>query len=122
MLQRSPAGCVIIGEKDQINGIITERDILKKVVGKHLDLNIETVSECMTKNPNILLEHDPIAYALNLMVDGGFRHVPVTNDLNQAVGVISMQNIVGHLGEYFHDEVINIPPNPLRIQQTREGG
>ena len=93
-----------------------------KVLGKRLNFQTEIVKTFMTKNPFRLRMNDPLAYALNLMVDGGFRHVPIVDDKDRTVGLISMQDVVNHLANFFYDEVMNLPPKPLRIQTQREGG
>ncbi len=121
-LQQYHLGCVVIEEDDKVTGIFTERDVLMKVLGNRLDFTTEFVKEYMTKNPHRLQMDDPLAYALNLMVDGGFRHVPIVDDHDKTVGLISMQDVVNHLGNFFYDEVMNLPPIPLRKQTRREGG
>ena len=121
-LQQYPLGCVIIEEDKQVKGIFTERDVLMKILGKRLNFKTEIVKDFMTINPFRLHMNDPLAYALNLMVDGGFRHVPIVNDDDKATGLISMQDVVNHLANFFYDEVMNLPPKPLRKQTRREGG
>lgn len=121
-LQQYHLGCIVIEEENKVTGIFTERDVLMKVLGKRLDFKLETINDYMTKNPHRLQMDDPLAYALNLMVDGGFRHVPIVDDNDKTVGLISMQDVVNHLGNFFYDEVMNLPPKPLRKQNRREGG
>jgi hypothetical protein len=41
---------------------------------------------------------------------------------NKPTGVIAMQDIINHLGNYFFDDIVNLPPTPLRDQTQREGG
>ena len=56
------------------------------------------------------------------MVSGGYRHVPLVDADKNPLGVVSMQNIINQLGDYFFDEIVNLPPVPLREQSNREGG
>ena len=42
--------------------------------------------------------------------------------MTKPVGIISMQDIINHLGEYFYEDIKNLPPTPLRKQTQREGG
>ncbi len=122
ILQKNHIGCVIVESKTQIEGIITERDILIKVVGKRLDLNTEKVSSFMTPNPELLHSTDPIAFALNKMATGGFRNIPIVDENGNLILVVTISDIINHLGDYFFDEIINLPPNPIRQQSQREGG
>ena len=121
-LQQYHLGCIVVEKDKKVKGIFTERDILMKVLGKRLNFKTEIVKTFMTKNPFRLRMNDPLAYALNLMVDGGFRHVPIVDNNDKTVGLISMQDVVNHLANFFYDEVMNLPPKPLRIQTQREGG
>ena len=78
-------GYVLVTEGDRLVGILTERDVLKKVVGK-LDLD-SPVEPIMTKNPETVGMDDGIAYALNKMHVGGYRHIPVVDKEGRPVGV-----------------------------------
>lgn len=121
-LQQYSTGCVLLENDDKISGIFTERDAMTKVLGRKLDLEKEVISDYMTKNPECLHFDDPISYALNKMVSGGYRHVPLVDADKNPLGVVSMQNIINQLGDYFFDEIVNLPPVPLREQSNREGG
>ena len=121
-LQQYSTGCILLENNDKISGIFTERDAMKKILGRRLDLEKEVISKYMTKAPESLHWEDPISFALNKMVSGGYRHVPIIDEKNNPLGVISMQNIIHHLGDFFFDEIVNLPPKPIRTQTNREGG
>ena len=76
----------------------------------------------MTKSPDVPHLQDPIAFALNKMISGGYRHIPIVDKTEKPIGVIAMENIINHLGDCFFDDIINLPPTPLRDQEQREGG
>ncbi|MBT3252059.1 MAG: CBS domain-containing protein [Candidatus Marinimicrobia bacterium] len=122
ILQDKHLACVVVEKKNVLTGIFTERDVLNKVVGYKLDLEKEVVSDFMTPKPTKLLLEDSIAFALNKMTDGGYRHIPIVNKAKKTVAVVSMQDVINHLGEFFFDEIINLPPKPLRRQHSVEGG
>jgi len=90
-------GCVCVVEKNWLVGIFTERDILKRVVCNNLNLEKTQVKEVMTANPEYLFMDDEIAFALNRMHVGGFRHIPLVNLENEPQGVISVRDIAAHL-------------------------
>jgi CBS domain-containing protein len=71
----------------------------------------------MTVHPQALNEEDTIAYALNFMDLGGYRHIPIVNELFEPVGLVSIKDIVSYLVEHFADEVLNLPPHPLSHQE-----
>ena len=87
------------------------------------DLEKEIVAEYMTKKPDVLHPQDPIAYALNKMHIGGFRHVPIVNDSMRPVGLISISNIISTIADYFSMEIINLPPLERIVDsEMQEGG
>ena len=122
-LQQKKQNCLLIVDNGTLSGILTERDILLKVTGKGFDLDLVTVEEFMTDNPEYLSPEDPLAYALNKMHIGGFRHVPIVDDDQRPVGLISISNIISTIADYFSREIINLPPLDHLVDSThREGG
>ena len=76
----------------------------------------------MTPDPECLTPGDRIAYALNKMSVGGFRHIPLVDEDGRPVGVVAMRNIVDFVVDLFPGEVLNLPPSPgLSISREREG-
>ena len=122
-LQQEKQNCLLITDNNKLKGILTERDILLKVTGKGFDLDLVTVDEFMTEDPEYLTPEDPLAYALNKMHIGGFRHVPIVNDLMKPVGLISISNIISTIADYFSMEIINLPPlDRIVDSKMQEGG
>ncbi|MEE2876359.1 MAG: CBS domain-containing protein [Candidatus Neomarinimicrobiota bacterium] len=119
--QAEGVACVLIGD-DSLEGIFTERDVIMKLAGKGLDYHNEIVDDYMTTSPESLLGEDSIAFALNRMTEGGYRHIPVVDLNGKPVGLIGVLDIVRHLAEYFSQDVLNLPPSPLRKQIRAEGG
>ncbi|HLG18546.1 MAG TPA: CBS domain-containing protein [Bdellovibrionota bacterium] len=70
-------GCVLVMEDGKLAGIFTERDLLHKLGRPGVDLSDYAVEQMMTASPEVLSEDDTIAYALNKMAMGNFRHVPI---------------------------------------------
>lgn len=117
-------GCVLVVDKEtgKITGIFTERDVIRKLLnGKH-DLNNEHVGQYMTRNPDTFRLEDPIAFALNRFAACGYRHIPLVDENNIPVGVISIKDIIEHLADFYSSEVLNLPPSPHAKQKTQEGG
>lgn len=113
-------GCVLVTEGDRLVGIITERDILRKVVGQ-LDLD-SPVERIMTTNPETVGMDDGIAYVLNKMHVGGYRHIPVLDRQGRPVGVVSMRDFVKFIVSLFPAAVLNVPPEPGLSAHELHGG
>ena len=121
-LNQERAGCVLIVDEGQLVGVFTERDVLTKLVGTSIDIDRTPVEELMTRDPECLTLEDVIAYALNKMTIGGFRHVPLVDLHGRPTGVVAMRHIVEYLVDLFPRGVLNLPPSPnLAIARTREG-
>ena len=121
-IQKYHIGCILLEKDKKITGIFTGRDIVQNIAGNRQNLEKECVSDYMTKYPDVLHYQDPIAFALNKMISGGYRHIPIVDDEKKPIGLITMQDIINHLGDYFFDDIVNLPPVPLRDQTQREGG
>ncbi|MBR9978028.1 MAG: CBS domain-containing protein [Bacteroidetes bacterium] len=113
MMQSKRIGCVLVTSHNKLLGIFTERDVLKKIIGAAFDLRSTPITEVMTINPQALNDDDTIAYALNFMDLGGYRHIPIVNEQFEPLGVVSVKDIVSYLVQHFADEVLNLPPHPL---------
>ncbi len=93
-------GAVVVMEGEKIVGILTERDLLKRVAGVDGGMT-SLVSEYMTKDPVTLRHTDPMAVALNKMGGGGFRHIPITRD-HELIGIATARDVMAWvLGKYF---------------------
>ncbi len=114
-------GCVLVESEGALVGIFTERDILTKLVGTGYDPAAVRVDAVMTRTVETLSPDDPIAFALQRMSVGGFRHIPLVES-GRPVGILSVKDIVDYLAENFPREVLNIPPEPGQHPQTQEGG
>jgi CBS domain-containing protein len=116
-------GCVLVVKGRKLKGIFTERDVLLKIAGEKIDLAKAKVDDFMTPNPKTLTIDDPIGSALRLMNQGGYRHIPVVNKKGEPLTVISVRGLIDYIVEFFPQDVLNLPPHPIRIgTNKREGG
>jgi CBS domain-containing protein len=121
LMQHMKTGCVLAAENGVLVGIFTERDILIKILGKNRDFVNMTVNEVMTRSPESLHLDDSIAYAMNMMSVGGYRHVPIVDDQRKPISILSVKDVISYIVEHFPNEIINLPPKPLRSTTEREG-
>jgi CBS domain-containing protein len=93
-------GCAaVIDENRRLLGIFTERDALMRLNTDAARMADKPVSSVMTTNPATLRARDKIAFALHRMNVGGFRHVPILDDDEKLVGIISIRGILRYLTE-----------------------
>jgi CBS domain-containing protein len=113
-MQERRIGAVLVVANDRLAGIVTERDILMKVVASQLDPTRDAVSAIMTPDPETLRLDDQLAYLLNTMRVGGFRHVPIVDENDRPLYLISLRDVLAFMVDRFPQEVLNIPPRPYR--------
>jgi CBS domain-containing protein len=84
-------GSVLVIQDGELVGIFTERDVLRAVVSD-FDVAGLRVDSAMTRHPRTVTPETPAAEALDLMDEGGFRHLPVLRD-DRVVGVVSIRDL-----------------------------
>lgn len=87
-------GAVLIVQDEKVAGIFTERDLMNKVVGKDLDTRTTNISDVMTRDLKTAKVDDEAIDCLELMADGGFRHLPVVDAGNRPIGMVSQRDFV----------------------------
>jgi signal-transduction protein with cAMP-binding, CBS, and nucleotidyltransferase domain len=92
-------GCILVVEEKKLVGIVTERDLMQKVIGRDLNSDQVIVDEIMTESPDSLMIDDPIAFALNIMHFDKCRHVPLVDENQVPVGIVSSKDIVAYSAE-----------------------
>jgi CBS domain-containing protein len=94
MRQRAVGTLVIVDAGRQPIGIITDRDIMERVVAESRDATNTLVGDIMTRDPTTIAEDEPIQVALPRMRRGGFRRLPVVDREGSLVGLVSMDDIL----------------------------
>lgn len=78
---------VLVMEREKLAGIVTVRDIARRIVGEGRDPDRTHLSSIMTANPACVDGDETPMTALRMMKDGGFRHLPVCRG-EQIVGIL----------------------------------
>lgn len=97
VLEGEHKDCVLVFKKRKLVGIISQRDLLLRVAGKYSDLSKVTAAAVMTTNPETVRPEDPIAFVVNKMAMGGFRHVPVMNPDGTPMSIVSIKDVLKYL-------------------------
>lgn len=99
--------CVLIGKKGQVIGVLTETDIIRKVVAKELEPTQVKVGEVMSSPALSISAKTPIEKVYQTMSDKHIRHLVIT-DQGKEVGVVSAKDLVALTAEemekYWYDE------------------
>jgi CBS domain-containing protein len=86
-------GVVPVVDGKRVIGMVTDRDIVVRFVAEGKDPANARVNECMTKSVRSVKEDTPVADVLSLMSNAQIRRVPVVNDREELVGIVSLGDI-----------------------------
>ncbi len=99
LLQKEKQSAVLVVQHEQLLGIVSKRDLLRRTAGMETKLMNIKALEVMTANPEIVRATDPLAFAVSKMAMGGFRHLPVLSDEGDPIGIISIQDVLSCLSQ-----------------------
>lgn len=98
---------LVVGDDGKMVGIFTERDALLRVAHRFDEVAGRPVAEFMTPDPERLRPVDTVAFGLNRMMVGDYRHLPIEED-GKALGVVSVRHILGYIAER-HPAILDTP-------------
>jgi len=91
-------GCLLVTDPEgKLNGIFTERDLLYKVAGKVEDLAAHPVSQFMTHDPEVIRGDQLLASALQRMMVGDLRHLPLVDEKGRPKNILSSRDIINYV-------------------------
>ena len=102
MLEHNIGALMVVDDAGKLLGIFSERDLLKKVAGLHVDYGGLPVGQFMTPKPETVVLTDTLNFVLHKMDGGGYRHVPVVED-GKPVNVISVRDMLRYITKLCHE-------------------
>ncbi len=124
LMKRKRVSAVMVVDKKKpkrLLGLFTERDFLDRALGARGFGRLQ-VKKVMTRDPEALSPRDSVAYALNKMHVGRYRHVPLVDGDGVPVGMVSARDLIDFICELCPEEIMNLPPQPrYAVPRTQEG-
>ena len=102
IMAREGVGAVAVlekGERTDLCGVFTERDVMLRVVLQKLDPEHTKVREVMTEPVATITEDMTAEDAFNLMVERHMRHLAIVSEDGELLGMLSIRNLLEHLVE-----------------------
>jgi CBS domain-containing protein len=90
-------GALLVVDNDRLVGIVSERDILHRVVSRRRDPETTTLSMVLTPNPTSVSEDTTIEECIQIIKKRGFRHLPVINAYRNPIGVVYSRDLLEHV-------------------------
>jgi CBS domain-containing protein len=94
MMEHSVGAVPVLRDGD-LTGILSERDIMNRVVAVGRTPGTTAVSEVMTANPRAVGADESIEECLFIMHEFGFRHLPIV-DGKEVKGLVSLRDVLMH--------------------------
>jgi CBS domain-containing protein len=93
VMTRANCGSVLVTDAaGAMLGILTERDLMTRVLAKALDPATTPIAKVMTRNPQCIAPEAKVADAVLIMIERGFRHLPIVAEGGRILGVFSARD------------------------------
>jgi CBS domain-containing protein len=101
MHQHAVGTLVVVNKEEEPVGILTDRDLMERVIVSRLDPDEVFVGQIMTKRPTTVFEGDSLDTALSMMRNGPIRRLPVVNHEGKLVGLLCLDDLLIHYAREF---------------------
>ena len=96
MSDKNYGSVIVVDQAQKVIGVVTERDIMNKLVAKNLDASKTALSDIMTRNPRLARETDDMVDWLRIMSNERFRRLPVVDDDDRIKAVFTQGDFVSY--------------------------
>ena len=96
MSERNYGSVIVTDADEKVIGVVTERDVMNKIVAKGLDARTTRLSDIMTENPRLARETDDMMDWLRIMSNERFRRLPVVDDEGRIKVVFTQGDFVSY--------------------------
>jgi CBS domain-containing protein len=100
-------GTVLVLDNDKLVGIITDRDVTTRAVANNQDVYTTTCDKIMSKEVTTATVDTDVDDILDLMSDLQVKRIPITDDNNKVVGIITLKDISQSEWEEEAGDVLN---------------
>lgn len=107
MVERKVGSVLLTDESGKVVGIFTERDYLNRFGLQDKDPVTTPIREVSTLKPIMVPPETTIAFALNLMSHGGFRHLPIVDEHDMPLGVVSVRDVIDRISQLLVQDIMS---------------
>lgn len=105
MRQANVAAILVMGDGDKLIGILTERDLARRLVAENKSPAETRVGDIMTANPDTLAPNDRASDALELMLTRRYRHLPVQDEAGKCIAMVSIRDLYQAVKEGLEENI-----------------
>ncbi len=99
LMRDAGVGSVIVSEDNRPLGIVTDRDLVTRVMAAEADAETVELYEIMSPKPVFVVRTREPEHVLDVMKDLGVRRVPVVDEAQHLVGVVSLDDLLVFLAD-----------------------
>ena len=96
MADKNYGSVVILDTEEKVIGIVTERDIVKKLVKNNMSPKTTKLEDIMTPNPRVANENDDVVEWLRIMSNDRFRRLPVVDSTGKIKAIFTQGDFVSY--------------------------
>jgi CBS domain-containing protein len=115
MCENNVGSIIIVNDDETIAGIITERDMMRRVLHRALEPAKTAIKEVMTTNVRAARESDELVDWLQIMTTERFRHLPIVDEQGRLVSMMSQGDFVSYTWPDLLDHTRNAVKEKLGI-------
>lgn len=121
LMREGSRSCVLVLDGGRLTGIVTERDVLTRCMASGFDWDRPLDDSVVTPEPRTIGAERTVGEAIAAFQQYGYRTLPVM-DGDTIAGVVRVGDLLMHLAEAFPEDVLNLPPRPHQVMESKEGG
>ena len=121
-LRQHGRGAAVIEDDTGVAGIFTERDVMKRIDHSDHSWHSKPVREVMTEKLATIRPDQSLRDAIDQMIAGHFRHLPIVDSDGSLSGVLSIRDLLAYIVEHFPADFVNLPSDPDHEASKPWGG
>ncbi len=94
LMRNNKLGALVVVADGRIHGVLSERDVLFRVVAEGLDPAATKVADVCTTNPVTVLASESVEGCFKILREQGFRHLPIRDEEQKPVGIVSSRDFM----------------------------
>jgi CBS domain-containing protein len=96
MSERNYGAVIVTDGQDKVEGVVTERDVMRKVVNDKRDAQTTKLSQIMTREPRTAREDEDVLDWLRIMSNERFRRLPIVDEEGRLKAVFTQGDFVSY--------------------------
>ena len=96
MSERNYGSIIVVDDDDKVIGVMTERDVMKRLVHAERSAKETRVEDIMTRDPRVARETDQVLDWMRIMSNDRFRRLPVVDDDGRIKAVFTQGDLVSY--------------------------